>query len=87
MLFRNRRLVRAVACFLLLEITGTLLFPSISLAMMGPTQPEFTAYEAPGSSDMVNLSTGDFSFQVPVLDVPGPERSFSLPLRIRRAFN
>lgn len=48
--------------------------------MMGPSQPEFTSYEAPGATDMVDLSTGDFSYSLPVIDIPGPERSFSLPL-------
>ncbi len=80
MLFRNRHLVRAVACFLLVETLTAIALPSISWAMMGPGQPEFTSYEAPGATDLVNLTTGDFSYSIPVLDVPGPERSFSLPL-------
>lgn len=46
----------------------------------GPHQPEYTSYEAPGSSDMVNLVTGDFTFSIPVLDVPAPGGDFSLPL-------
>ena len=50
---------------------------------MGPAQPEFTSYESPGSTDMVNLTTGDMTYNIPVLDVPGPERSFSLPLTYR----
>lgn len=29
---------------------------------------------------MVNLLTGDFTFNLPILEVPGPEGSFSLPL-------
>lgn len=80
MLFRNRRLVRAIACFFLVEIVSNLALPSITFAVMGPSQPEFTSYETPGSTDMVNLSTGNFSFSVPAIDIPGPERSFSLPL-------
>lgn len=83
MLFRNRRLVRAVACFLLLETVGSVVAPAVSWASMGPAQPEFTSYESPGSTDMVNLTTGDMTYNIPVLDVPGPERSFSLPLTYR----
>ncbi|GAB3639152.1 hypothetical protein GCM10027422_47430 [Hymenobacter arcticus] len=83
MLFRNRTLVRGLACFLLLETLTTVAAPSISLAMMGPGQPEFTSYEASGSPDLVNLTTGDFTYNIPVLDVPGPERGFSLPLTYR----
>jgi hypothetical protein len=32
---------------------------------------------------MVNLTTGDMTYNIPILDVPGPERSFSLPLTYR----
>ncbi|WP_019949111.1 hypothetical protein [Hymenobacter aerophilus] len=83
MLFRNRRLVRAVSCFLLLETVGSLLSPTVSWALMGPGQPEFISYEAPGATDIVNLTTGDLTYQLPLLEVPGPERSFSLPLTYR----
>ena len=83
MLFRNPKLVRSIACFFLLEFTTSLLSPAIGWAVTGPSQQEFTSYEASGSPDMVNLTTGDFTYNVPVLDVPGPERSFSLPLTYR----
>ncbi len=83
MLFRRRKLVRGLACFCLLETLTTLAAPSMSWAMMGPGQPEFTSYESGGSPDLVNLTTGDFTYNIPVLDVPGPERGFSLPLTYR----
>lgn len=54
---------------------------TISYALTtGPHQPEYTSYEEPGATDMVNLSTGDFSFNLPLLEVPGPEGGFSVPL-------
>jgi hypothetical protein len=83
MFFRNRILVRVIASFLLLETVATIVAPSVSWAVMGPTQPEFTAYESAGSPDMVNLTTGDMTYNMPILEVPGPERSFSLPLTYR----
>src|SRR5690606_4393461 len=46
----------------------------------GPHQPEYISYESPGATDMVNLLTGDFSYSIPLLEVPGPEGGFSLPL-------
>ncbi len=83
MFFRKRKLIRAAACFFLLETLSTLVAPSVGWAMMGPGQPEFTSYEASGSPDLVNLTTGDFTYNVPVIEVPGPERSFSMPLTYR----
>lgn len=46
----------------------------------GPHQPEFTSYEEPGAKDMVNLATGDFAYNLPVISVPGPEGNFDVPL-------
>jgi hypothetical protein len=46
----------------------------------GNIQPEFQGYQEPGGQDMVNLLTGDFSFSIPILEVPGPEGGFNLPL-------
>jgi hypothetical protein len=83
MLFRNRRLVRVAASFLLLETLTTIIAPSVSFSSIGPGQVEFTSYESPGSTDMVNLTTGDLTYNLPVLDVPGPEFGFSLPLTYR----
>jgi hypothetical protein len=79
MFFCNRRLVRTTACYLLLQTLSTVFGPVVALAGNGPMQPEFTSYN-PGGSDLVDLLTGDFSYTLPLLDIPGPERSFSIPL-------
>ncbi|QKG55125.1 hypothetical protein [Hymenobacter sp. BRD67] len=57
-MFRNATFRRAIAGFFLLELVGSLAAPSLSWALPGPSQPEFTGYESAGSTDMVNLSTG-----------------------------
>ncbi|MBT1697137.1 hypothetical protein KK083_09640 [Fulvivirgaceae bacterium PWU4] len=77
---RNRFVSRTISVFLLLIFVQSLILPSGAIAFTGPHQPEYVSYEAPGSTDMVNLLTGDFSFSLPVLEVPGPEGNFSLPL-------
>ncbi|MEJ7644235.1 MAG: hypothetical protein WKF87_06550 [Chryseolinea sp.] len=46
----------------------------------GPEQVEYTSYESVGATDMVNLITGDFTYNMPLIDVPGPEGSFAIPL-------
>ena len=82
-MLRNATLRRSVASFFLLELAGSLAAPSLSYALMGPGQPEFTSFESPGSTDMVSLTTGDLTYNLPVLEVPGPETTFSLPLTYR----
>ncbi len=37
----------------------------------GPGQPEMSAFKAAGTSDMVSLFSGDFSYNIPLLDVGG----------------
>jgi hypothetical protein len=37
----------------------------------GPTQPEFNAFTPIGTSDMVDLASGDFNYNIPVMDVGG----------------
>lgn len=79
--FRKRLFTRSIAVFLLGTFLQSIFLPQYAQALTtGPHQPEYTSYEEPGATDMVNLLTGDFSFSLPVLDVPGPEGSFSLPL-------
>ena len=79
MFFRNRRLHRATACYLLLQTLSVIFGPVVALAGNGPMQPEFTSYN-PGGSELVDLLTGDFSYTLPLMEVPGPERSFAIPL-------
>lgn len=37
----------------------------------GPGQPEMSSFKPAGTNDMVNLFTGDFSYNIPLLDVGG----------------
>ena len=41
----------------------------------GPAQPEFTTFEPVGTNDMVNEFTGSFTWNLPVIEIPGPNGS------------
>ena len=57
---------------LLLVMFFQLMVPNISYALTsGPSQPEMKGFEPIGSSDMVDLFSGDFSYNIPLLDVGG----------------
>jgi hypothetical protein len=46
--------------------------PSVCYALTsGPAQPEARAFQPAGVSDMVDLFTGDFKYNIPLLDVDG----------------
>jgi hypothetical protein len=46
----------------------------------GPTQPEFSGFTAVGTSDMVNLFTGNLNYSIPLFDLPGPGGSYPFTL-------
>lgn len=47
-------------------------FPAQALALTGgPTQPEFNSFTPIGASDMVDLSSGDMNYNIPLMDVGG----------------
>ena len=44
----------------------------------GPNAPEAASFEPVDATDMVNLLTGDFSYVLPLLNVPCPEGGYPL---------
>ncbi|MDJ1501169.1 hypothetical protein [Xanthocytophaga agilis] len=80
-MLHRRKITRLIASFLLINITANIIFPVVSHASAtGPNQAEHTSYQSPGSTDMVNLSTGDMTYTLPALDIPGADGGFSMPL-------
>ena len=65
----RRRPVAALLCLLFLV---ELFQPSVAYALTsGPSQPEVQGFKPIGNTDMVDLFTGDFSYNIPLLDVEG----------------
>ncbi|PXX95179.1 hypothetical protein DF185_22640 [Marinifilum breve] len=46
----------------------------------GPAAPEAMSFEPIDATDMVNLLSGDFSYVLPLIHVPGPGGGFSMPI-------
>lgn len=46
----------------------------------GPNSPEAASFEPVDATDMVNLATGDFTYVLPLLNVPSPEGGYPLAL-------
>ncbi len=46
----------------------------------GATAPEVTKFEPVDTTDLVNLASGDFTYNIPILNVPGPEGGYPLSL-------
>lgn len=61
---------RSTAWFLLTVFLWSTFQPSFSYAG-GPTQPEASAFTPVGVSDMVDPFTGDFTYNIPLMDIEG----------------
>ncbi|MEO0554166.1 MAG: hypothetical protein AAF149_13245 [Bacteroidota bacterium] len=80
-MFRKRKLVRIIALFFTLELMLDIAMPYVSYALTsGPTAPEATSFEPVDTTDMVNLATGDFNYNMPLFEVPGPAGGYPLSL-------
>lgn len=71
---RDTRTGRIISAFLALNLLAEIISPSVALALTsGPAQPEFSSFEPVATTDMVNDFSGDFTYNIPVLNVPGPD--------------
>ncbi|MGN6646694.1 MAG: hypothetical protein ACTHJT_09190 [Cytophaga sp.] len=64
-----------------LNIFTQVVAPTVSMALTsGPTTPEVASFEPVDNTDMVNLVSGDLTYNIPLLEVPGPEGGYPLAL-------
>jgi len=65
-------IMKNTARVLLTVLSFELLFPLAANALTtGPSQPEVQSFEPVGTTDMVDLFSGDFVYNIPLLDVEG----------------
>ncbi len=66
------KIFKSVALFLAINMLFQLLNPTIVFALTGgPSQPEVQSFEPVSTSEMVDPFSGDFSYNIPLLDVEG----------------
>lgn len=69
---RNSHTIKIIVVFTAVNFLTQICFPTAAFALGGgPGQSEFQSFEPVGTSEMVNLSTGDFVYNIPLLDVDG----------------
>lgn len=69
---RTSKATKVIACYLALMIFIQLTQPLAAYALTeGPSQPEFNSFTPIGTSDMVDLASGDFNYNIPIMDVGG----------------
>lgn len=69
---RTSKFTKIVAYYLAIMMFVEITYPMQAYALTtGPKQPEFNSFTPLETSDMVDLSSGDFSYNIPVMDVGG----------------
>ena len=71
-----------LASILVVAILNQIILPNVIFASTGgPNSPEFSGFEPVGTQNMVNNFTGAFSYNMPVIEIPGPDGgSYALSL-------
>lgn len=68
----RKYLLKPLSLTLLLSFTFQLIFPLRALALTtGPSQPEVQSFEPVGTTEMVDLFSGDFVYNIPLMDIDG----------------
>jgi hypothetical protein len=66
------RIKKTIAFFFLSLLTIETLFPVVAWALTsGPAQPESKQFATAGTSDLVDLFSGAFKYDVPIMDIDG----------------
>lgn len=69
---RKSRFAKVVACTLALSFLVDFLNPMQALAVgSGPNQSEFTSFSNASISELVNTANGNFSYNIPLMDIEG----------------
>lgn len=76
-----RKYVKLITSFLAVNFIFSLLAPTATYALTaGPTAPEFSSFEPVDTTDMVNMLTGDFVYNTPLFELPGPAGGYPISL-------
>lgn len=80
-MYSKKYFLKTLAIFMALNIFTQIVAPTVSMALTsGPTTPEVASFEPVDTTDMVNLVSGDVTYNMPLLEVPGPEGGYPLAL-------
>ncbi|GAA4454326.1 hypothetical protein [Rurimicrobium arvi] len=69
---KRKNALKLIAHVTILSLTYQLVFPACAYALTsGPMQPEVQSFEPVGTTEMVDVFTGDFNYNIPLIDVEG----------------
>lgn len=72
---------RGLSVMVMLSLFFELVQPTAALALTeGPSQPEVQSFEPIGTTQMVDLFSGDFNYNIPLFNLPGPNGGYPVNL-------
>lgn len=71
---RKSKYIRGFMAFLGLNMISQIVFPTAAMALTsGASSPEFSSFEPVATTNMVNDFSGSFTYNLPVISIPGPD--------------
>lgn len=78
---KKYRFIRKFSFVFLFFMLFQVLEPTMAYALTsGPSQPEVQSFEPFGTSEMVDLFSGDFTYNIPLFELPGPNGGYPFNL-------
>lgn len=78
-ILRNSFITKALAVYLTFTMVFDVLLTSQSFALTGgPAAPEYNSFEPITTNQMVDLFSGDFTYNIPLMTVPGPNGGYPI---------
>ncbi len=78
---RRSYFTKGLAMLVALNMLFEIIWPTAAMALTsGPSQPEVQSFEPVETTDMVNMFTGDFTYNLPVIHLPGPNGGYPINL-------
>ncbi|MCH2229645.1 MAG: hypothetical protein MK105_04810 [Crocinitomicaceae bacterium] len=78
---RQSRSFKGIVVCMLLNFIFEIVQPTSALALTeGPSQPEVQSFEPVNTTQMVDLFTGDFNYNIPLFNLPGPNGGYPVNL-------
>lgn len=84
---RNKLNKRVALVLAIIIICEAIVPPPCSALTSGPSQPEFSGFAQMPTSEMVDLFSGDFHYDIPIMEVPGVGGSYPLNLNYHSVTN
>ncbi|MGZ3862794.1 MAG: hypothetical protein ACXVPN_10320 [Bacteroidia bacterium] len=77
----KEKIRRYIAFFLAINLLTEICMPTMALALTsGPAQEEYASFEPVETTQLVDPYSGDFSYNLPLLSVPGPNGGYPINL-------